>query len=324
MNIHNSIKIIPLILVSNILLLSDKAQADDWTCTDVASIKNENSVMACGVATADTEGEAREKALRRARTEFELICETSAECVGKQTIVEPLRNSCEILANGRYKCFRGLRYTILDSSKPAQRPIKTKRTEPKQEQKPAPAPVRSARIEQSAFENDESKKFAIGVASYALSIAYSDNTDNDTEDFSGGSFFLQFAPLKHIAAKLYAYSLTHDELDDATASGTDIQLLIGSNFTQPGGNFYFGIGMFDETWEIDNGLVNLSKDFSGSQFTIGMGYNWSYVLIDFHLSFREKKEYEDYYNSLSSNTLFGESEAEVAAVSGALSIGFRF
>jgi len=311
MKIHNSIKINTLILASCFLLLSTNAQADDWTCTDVASIKNENSVMACGVATAETEGEAREKALRRARTEFELICETSAECVGKQTIVEPLRNSCETLANGRYKCFRGLRYTILDSGKPAQRPTKTIQTKPKQE--PAPTPVQSSRVEQSAFEYDESKKFAIGIAAYTLSIAFSDSIEddaNDSIDFSGGAFFLQFAPIKYIAIKLNAYSLTHDEIDDLTASGTDIQLLIGSNFTQPGGNFYLGIGQFDETWEWDNSAIP-SADFSGTMYTLGLGYNWSHFMTDFHISVRDETEY----------VVEG---VDATAISGALAIGFRF
>ncbi len=310
MNKHKSIKTIPLILVSSMLLLNAKVKADDWTCTDVASIKNENSVMACGVATADTEGEAREKALRRARTEFELICETSAECVGRQTIVEPLRNSCEILANGRYKCFRGLRYTILDNRKPAQRPTKPVRTQ----QQPTPAPAQSARIEKSASKNNDTKKFAIGVASYALSIIYSDNTDatvDDSIDFSGGAFFIQFAPVKYIAVKLNAYSLKHDENDDFTSSGRDIQLLLGSNFTQTGGNFYFGIGQFDETWEYDNQIVSISEDYSGTMYTLGLGYNWSYIMTDFHISIRDETEYVS-------------ETVDAAAISGALAIGFRF
>ena len=299
-----------LLLLSTGLVLSTHGHADDWTCIDVASQKNRNIVLACGVATADSEGEAREKALKRARTEFELICETSADCAGRETLVEPLRNSCETLANGRVKCYRGLRYTILDSSKRNQRaaPVKPVTAEPVAE--PPPPPRRQAKVRPATKATFNSKKFAVGIAQYSSTIKFELGDEEEEVKSDGGALFVQYAFAKYIAMKMYIYS-TKDDDTDLTSSGTDLQFLLGSNFTNPGFNFYFGVGAFTDTRENNSGP---SDDYSGGQFSLGLGYNWSHLMVDLNISARSSEDYEKDFSD----------EVDITATSAALGVGFRF
>ncbi len=96
-----------------VILLCPGIVLSEWTCTDVASIKNGNTILSCGIGKAKTESMAREKALRNAMKEFNLLCEDSADCRGFEFISEPLRNTCQAIENEGYKCHRGMRYTIL-------------------------------------------------------------------------------------------------------------------------------------------------------------------------------------------------------------------
>lgn len=84
-----------------------------WICEKAASIKEGESIMACGVGIGADESLARQKALLNAKLEFKAICEDSYDCRSRETIVTPLRNSCTQLSNSTYRCYRGLQYQIL-------------------------------------------------------------------------------------------------------------------------------------------------------------------------------------------------------------------
>lgn len=308
-------------LLASVIVNNAHAE-EDWTCTEVASIKEDNSVLACGVATAATEGEAREKALIRAKREFELICETSAECAGRQTIVEPMRNTCEQLSNGRYKCFRGLRYTVLDKAKVTNTPKPIPVQEPTQVAAPAsPQPPPRTRPARRAPEPvfETKRPFSIGASTYELTIRVKDSDEEELgkTEFSGYALTLQYAFTKNFALKGFLYSMDSDAVDEISASGTDFRLMWGSNFNRTGFKINIGLGMYSETWEHDNSDEEL--DFSGALFALGIGYNFDRLSIDAEISGRETSDYED---EILSNDIFGENSLSVTTIT--VGAAFRF
>ncbi|MCR9202995.1 MAG: hypothetical protein NXH75_00345 [Halobacteriovoraceae bacterium] len=98
------------LLIAILLFLScSKGMAQDWLCTQTASIKNENEILSCGVGVAKSESAARVKALKAAQQEFKTLCGMSYDCKGKKILVTPLRNSCKRVSKRKYKCLRGLK-----------------------------------------------------------------------------------------------------------------------------------------------------------------------------------------------------------------------
>ncbi len=91
------------------------ALGSDWACTEMASVRDGSIIKTCGVATASSEADARAAALQNAKREFDEICFPSVDCRGHELKVEPLRNSCSKEPAGDYKCYRAVRYTVLES-----------------------------------------------------------------------------------------------------------------------------------------------------------------------------------------------------------------
>jgi len=301
------------------MFLFNHAYADDWTCTDVASIKSENTVMACGVATADTEGEAREKALKRARTEFELICETSAECAGRQTIVEPLRNSCELLANGRYKCFRGLRYTVLSNGKRI--PTTPPATQPPPEIQTSQPQQQTNQAQQSFDTFSPAKHIDIGFEAYNMTVVgkYTEFNEflgsqekEDKSSFSGQALFLQYALTDSFAIKASMYSMKEKNFEIYESSGTDVQLRWANDFVYNGWKFYLGLGAFSDTWT--DTRDDESESFSGAIFSLGFGYNWNHIAFDVSAFSRASTAYNDIFDAYDEMTVTGSTA----------SLAFRF
>lgn len=87
------------------MLLSFQAHADDWFCTEEAGKRDGNVIWSCGVGESTTEDVARKKALLDAIEEFKILCSISADCEGRQTVVEPKRMTCKPF-NGHTKCYR--------------------------------------------------------------------------------------------------------------------------------------------------------------------------------------------------------------------------
>ncbi len=308
--------------VSCLFLLSVNGNAetfDEWTCTEMASEKTDNQVISCGVAIGETEGEAREKALISAKREFELICESSAECEGRKTILVPLRNVCKELSNGKYKCVRGLRYTILDERKTGIQ--STPLINSDSVERPRKRPVLQPKIEPK-HRHDERRQLAISVGVYTLalenkfadsSIALAFNGDPGKESLAGNSVAVTVAFARRLAFKGGVYRLTHEEFENITAEGYDLLLLLGNNFDRIGSKFYIGAGYYSETWSPGE------QDFEGAQFNLGIGYNWNRISLDLVVGIREPSEYSDFVSSLNSF-----AEIDTIAYSGSLESAIRF
>jgi hypothetical protein len=97
-----------------ILFISINAHAaDEWFCTEESGRRIGSVIQACGVGeSAIDEGRAREKALEQALIEFHSICNISADCKGKDIIVEPKRLTCVVGKRGRIKCYRLIEVTV--------------------------------------------------------------------------------------------------------------------------------------------------------------------------------------------------------------------
>ena len=90
-----------------------------WYCHEVASERNGDVINACGIAEASDEDVARKLALENARKELLLICSLSADCVGKDFNVTPLRTECKLVGSV-YRCHRGISAEILAGRNNAQ------------------------------------------------------------------------------------------------------------------------------------------------------------------------------------------------------------
>lgn len=66
---------------------------DQWYCQDPQSGWQGNVISICGVASASSEGEARQKALNNAIYEFKTMCELSSDCKGHKVNIEPKRST---------------------------------------------------------------------------------------------------------------------------------------------------------------------------------------------------------------------------------------
>lgn len=92
------------------LLFSLDARAD-WFCTEGASDRRGNSFYSCGVASAQTESDARDQALNNAQTEFTKLCSASSDCIGHSVSIDPKRNECVKDGSG-ITCRRLVVFTI--------------------------------------------------------------------------------------------------------------------------------------------------------------------------------------------------------------------
>jgi len=112
MKLH-SIGIAAIVFSINIYFIQGSV-AEEWICSQESSVRRGNEYLACGVAVAPTENLARRKALLNAKQEFHEICSESKDCRSRKKDAEPLRTTCRKLSEGQIKCFRGVRYTLLN------------------------------------------------------------------------------------------------------------------------------------------------------------------------------------------------------------------
>lgn len=101
------------ILVTISFLMIDRAIADEWLCRTQSSQQQGSSIYACGIATAPTEDQAREKALSAAKREFTAICDLSETCRDHVANVSPQRTEC-FPEKGQIKCYRGVIFEPTD------------------------------------------------------------------------------------------------------------------------------------------------------------------------------------------------------------------
>ena len=97
------------------MFLSQFAMADQWFCTTESGQRDDNKILACGIGDAlNNESLARILALKRAIEEFKMICDISADCIGRKYIVIPKRTECVIDKIGLTKCYRLIEVTVLE------------------------------------------------------------------------------------------------------------------------------------------------------------------------------------------------------------------
>lgn len=95
------------------LLISVAFASDSWLCTTQASKVQGDQILVCGIGIGKDEATARQKALAKAKEEFNDLCDLSDSCRDHEVSVTPGRTSCETINHG-YKCHRLLSFTIGD------------------------------------------------------------------------------------------------------------------------------------------------------------------------------------------------------------------
>ena len=105
-------KIIILYIIFRIIHANAEEQ---WFCKDDSASRNGNTLSICGVGTAPTEGDARERAFDYSIREFRATCAMSSDCKDHKVIVDPKRSTCIqkiVNYNTVYICHRLFNFTI--------------------------------------------------------------------------------------------------------------------------------------------------------------------------------------------------------------------
>ena len=116
MNLHINKVAIILSLYVGFSFFITPCYAAKWLCTEAAALAEGDTFYSCGIGVSEFEQESRDIARRSAINEFEEICKRSKNCNGYEYIITPLRTDC-YRANQKFKCYRGLQYTIGKSRK---------------------------------------------------------------------------------------------------------------------------------------------------------------------------------------------------------------
>lgn len=149
------------------------------------------------------------------------------------------------------------------------------------------------------------KRYSVGGGIYVSTVTASGYAD---DDFAGVTLTGTAAFNNHFGIRLNLFSLEHDDVSGLDSSGYDILALAGYNLANNGFKFYGGLGVFHDKLK----YAGFSENFNGPQLNLGLGYNWSQVALDFSVSFRNSKDYEDFFG------------VSTDASSGLLSLAYRF
>lgn len=149
------------------------------------------------------------------------------------------------------------------------------------------------------------KSFSIGGGVYGTTLSASGYAD---DDFTGLALTGTAAFNNHFGVRLNLFWLEHDDLNGLDSSGVDLLALAGNNLANEGFKFYGGIGVFRDKLE----YFGFSDTFSGLQLSLGLGYNWDQIALDFSVSFRDSDDYDDFLG------------VSTDATSSLLSLAFRF
>ena len=160
-------------------------------------------------------------------------------------------------------------------------------------------------------EEQQEKRFSVGIGTYALNLAYSDDAMGADDEFSGLAISAAYAFTDNVAVKGALYSMEHDDISGLDASGLDLVVVGGTGLATHGFKIYGGGGIFNETWEFAG---YQDEKFSGIQLVGGLGYNWDVVSVDLSIAIRDSDDYAD----------FIPGTGEITAVSGGLTVSARF
>lgn len=166
----------------------------------------------------------------------------------------------------------------------------------------------------SATVSAEEVKFSLGGGIYNSTHEFELNYKE--QEFSGIGLTATAAFSNHLGARINLFTTENDKNSRLEASGFDALALAGFNLTAIGFKAYAGAGFFRETWE----GRGYEKNFTGPQFSIGLGYNWEKVSVDYMLNFRDTSDYDGMWI----NTRTGQ-EAELSSVNSSMfSVSYRF
>src|SRR5713101_740046 len=102
-----------LLILANVI--SRCCLAGDWLCTQEASQRRGDSILACGIGIGRDENSARSAAFENAKAEFMRLCNLSEDCRWHKFNVTPSRTDCEE-KDGLISCQRLLSFEIQQST----------------------------------------------------------------------------------------------------------------------------------------------------------------------------------------------------------------
>ena len=143
-------------------------------------------------------------------------------------------------------------------------------------------------------------RFKLGVGSYSVMVAEDEGSSSSKDElFYGGALVGTLCLNQHLALRAVSYSAEHEDISSLDVDGYDLQLLLGTSFYE-GWNFFGGLGSFSEKWEMEYGPLfegssqSINKRFSGAEVSLGLGYSWKKVSLDYVLNIRETDDYKDH------------------------------
>lgn len=105
------------LLLKTLILISSYAHAQDWLCKEASSVRTGNTILACGVGTANSLEGARINALRNAKQEFYQVCNASEDCRSKDHRANAKRTDCQKKSETEFTCYRAIEFEILNKDK---------------------------------------------------------------------------------------------------------------------------------------------------------------------------------------------------------------
>lgn len=152
-----------------------------------------------------------------------------------------------------------------------------------------------------------SARNSVGISRYTSSVSYN-GLRSATLDLNGFALFATRALDHHLALRGGWFQQHHTS--DMSADGIDIQLLAGNNFDRKGLKLFGGVGYLRERWGLSEGDVTLESP----QVTMGVGYNWDDVSVEWWGAVRAANEYDK----------LAPVTASAAATAGSLLLSYRF
>ena len=85
-----------------------------WLCKEESSQRRGNEIVSCGIGFGSDESSARLNAFDSAKSEFNRVCESSADCKSHEITTAPQRTTCEEKDSTKtgFKCYRLVVFTI--------------------------------------------------------------------------------------------------------------------------------------------------------------------------------------------------------------------
>ncbi|MGM0609349.1 MAG: hypothetical protein ACQESP_13145 [Candidatus Muiribacteriota bacterium] len=172
----------------------------------------------------------------------------------------------------------------------------------------------------NAWCKDEPEKFNHVMIGSHASVINNNAEGMEDDELSGFILSYQRNINKNVAFRGGYFADEHDDFSFIETRGVEAQMLISNDFTSKGFFYFGGAGLFSESWEYSG--KDIDFDFSGYLLSLGIGYKWDHVVLDFIINYKDPGDYEDKINEFAG--AFYQESIDVVALSGGLSIGVRF